>query len=185
MILTAMADAMAHLCYLHGYKQRLAPKFARRMLAQTELHRAWLSGKNGYFHEDDVRYGLCHPYGLLSLADASDVDHTEEEWDRLNAAYDLDHEMHIEEALKATVDGLAASPLAGCVLREFVDLVKHDFDESDAAECLRFLLAEGAAMTWEIHLLRIALPTRNVSFGPDRPSRVVASAVAYWEDLRQ
>ncbi len=49
--------------YMHGYKHRPMPALLRRVLARTRLHRAWLSGRNGYFDECGVRYGLCNPYG--------------------------------------------------------------------------------------------------------------------------
>lgn len=58
-----MTNWLSQLCYLHGYQKRPTPRLVRRVLARSFLHRAWLSGKNGYFIEGDVSYGLCRPYG--------------------------------------------------------------------------------------------------------------------------
>jgi len=57
-----MLNWLSHRCYLHGYQHRKTPRLARRIFARSLLHRAWLSGKNGYFIEGDVAYGLCLPY---------------------------------------------------------------------------------------------------------------------------
>jgi hypothetical protein len=53
--------------YLYGYQQKPMPRFIRRLMARTRLHRAWLSGSNGYFVEYGVQYGTCNPYSDSSL----------------------------------------------------------------------------------------------------------------------
>ena len=50
--------------YLVGYRGWYMPRALRRIIAGSELHRAWLLGFLGYFEEDGVRYGLANPYGL-------------------------------------------------------------------------------------------------------------------------
>lgn len=62
-LLQHATDYLAQLAYFHGYAQRHTPRALRKLLARSQLHRAWLSGRNGYFIEADVLYGLCHPYG--------------------------------------------------------------------------------------------------------------------------
>lgn len=48
--------------FMVGYSQVLLPRIARRMLARTVLHRAWLSGHMGVFEEasdaGSVRAGI-------------------------------------------------------------------------------------------------------------------------------
>ena len=42
--------------YLEGYQQHLWPRWLRRLIVGTELHRAWLSGHMGVFEPDG---GVC------------------------------------------------------------------------------------------------------------------------------
>lgn len=48
--------------YLHGYGGGCLPRWLRRRIGGTELHRAWLLGHMGFFEEAGVRYGPAHPY---------------------------------------------------------------------------------------------------------------------------
>ena len=52
--------------YLAGYSGIMVPRMLRRVLAKSELHRAWLSGHLGVFWEHGIRYGPANPYGSLS-----------------------------------------------------------------------------------------------------------------------
>jgi len=52
--------------YFFGYQQKPVPRCVRRLFARSRLHRAWLSGSNGYFVECGVQYGTCNPYSLSS-----------------------------------------------------------------------------------------------------------------------
>lgn len=117
---------------------------------------------------------------------SGDYEYSDEELDRIDAAYDFDFEMIIQEALIARVDGLDKSPLRYGVLDEFVEMVKRGYAEDDAAECLRFMLAEGAIQSWDSDggQLQITLPGCRVFFGPDRTPLLVAAVVAYWQRTR-
>ncbi len=108
--------------------------------------------------------------------------YSEEELDTLDAEADFDFRMCVEEALLEAVGGLTSSPLRFLVLHEFISLITHGFQEDDAAQCLRFLLAEEATDSWDGLLMQIVLPRRQVSFGTDTRPLVVAAAVAYWKD---
>ncbi|MCF7701549.1 hypothetical protein [Loktanella sp. M215] len=48
--------------YLHGYARQPAPRWLRRVIARSEIHRAWLAGWLGYFEQDGVSYGPAFPY---------------------------------------------------------------------------------------------------------------------------
>lgn len=52
--------------YLAGHSGRVMPRQVRRILAGTELHRAWLLGSMGFFEQDEIRYGPANPYGLAA-----------------------------------------------------------------------------------------------------------------------
>ena len=56
--------------YLAGYSGRVLPRWLRRLVARSALHRAWLSGFTGYFEQDGVRYGPANPYPALSCQTA-------------------------------------------------------------------------------------------------------------------
>jgi hypothetical protein len=49
--------------YLLGYRRWEMPRWVRRVITKTELHRAWLSGFHGRFIEQGVEYGPTNPYG--------------------------------------------------------------------------------------------------------------------------
>ena len=57
-----MREYLLHRVYLCGYQGRTAPRWARRVMAKTEAHRAWFLGFHGYFEEDGTRHGLAHTY---------------------------------------------------------------------------------------------------------------------------
>ena len=48
--------------YLSGYAKQSAPRWMRRVIGKTEIHRAWLAGWLGFFEQDGVAYGTAHPY---------------------------------------------------------------------------------------------------------------------------
>jgi hypothetical protein len=50
-----MKAQILHNLYMKGYKGVLYPRWVRRLMARTELHRAWLSGYMGIFCEQDQR----------------------------------------------------------------------------------------------------------------------------------
>lgn len=58
-----MSNAVLHRIYLYGYQRGYLPRWMRRIIARTELHRAWLSGYHGRFEEAGVSYGPANPYG--------------------------------------------------------------------------------------------------------------------------
>ncbi len=57
-----MKNAILHRVYLHGYQRSELPRWLRRAIARTEIHRAWLSGYQGCFEEAGVSYGPANPY---------------------------------------------------------------------------------------------------------------------------
>lgn len=56
-----------------GFEMSRFMRFMRRMIARSELHRAWLLGSLGYFEEGGVSYGPCNPYpGITFEPDDTD-----------------------------------------------------------------------------------------------------------------
>lgn len=55
--------------YLAGHSGRVMPRWLRRLVARSTLHRARLSGFNGCFEQDGVRYGPVNPYPGPALPD--------------------------------------------------------------------------------------------------------------------
>ena len=53
--------------YLRGYSGRPLPVWLRRFAARSEIHRAWLSGFDGNFVENGIRYGTSNPYNGVPL----------------------------------------------------------------------------------------------------------------------
>ena len=51
-----------HRAYLAGYSGQIMPRWMRRALAGSELHRAWLAGFKGWFEENGICYGPANPY---------------------------------------------------------------------------------------------------------------------------
>jgi|GEM_PF-7063268 len=49
--------------YLLGYSGRCISRQLRRVLAGTNLHRAWLSGHMGLYEQDGRKHGVCHREG--------------------------------------------------------------------------------------------------------------------------
>lgn len=60
-----MKNIILHRVYLYGYGRNVLPAWFRRIIARTEVHRAWLSGFNGCFTENGTRYGPANPYDLI------------------------------------------------------------------------------------------------------------------------
>ncbi|MFD3435449.1 hypothetical protein [Alteromonas macleodii] len=54
-----MLKNILHQSYILGYGQWLAPRWLRKVLAGTELHRSWLIGYMGIYEEQGKRYGVC------------------------------------------------------------------------------------------------------------------------------
>lgn len=44
--------------YLIGYKSTIPPRILRKLIARSDLHRAWISGWNGNFTEGDKAMGV-------------------------------------------------------------------------------------------------------------------------------
>ena len=55
-----MRNAVLHWIYLKGYSGFKFPASFRRMIAGSEIHRAWFLGFTGHFAENGVRYGLAN-----------------------------------------------------------------------------------------------------------------------------
>ena len=53
--------------YLRGHGGSEMSRFTRRLIARSELHRAWLLGSLGYFEEGGVTYGPCNPYPCVTF----------------------------------------------------------------------------------------------------------------------
>lgn len=49
--------------FLQGHSGKVMPRRLRRLIAGSEIHRAWVLGYKGFFEEDGVRYGPANPYG--------------------------------------------------------------------------------------------------------------------------
>jgi len=57
--------------YLHGYARQPAPRWLRRSIARSEIHRAWLAGYLGFFESDGVASGPAYPYPQFLDCDAA------------------------------------------------------------------------------------------------------------------
>ena len=57
-----LTNAILHRVYLLGYGGWHCPRSIRRMVARTEIHRAWFIWSTGHFSQDGIRFGLVHPY---------------------------------------------------------------------------------------------------------------------------
>lgn len=57
-----MREQLLHRFYLWGYQGHTAPRWARRVMAKTDVHRAWFLGFHGFFEQDGTSYGLARPY---------------------------------------------------------------------------------------------------------------------------
>ena len=56
--------------YIAGHRRQVMPRWLRKLLAGSELHRAWFLGFTGYFEENGTAYGLANPYpGRVSFPD--------------------------------------------------------------------------------------------------------------------
>ncbi len=49
--------------YLAGYSGWSMPRLLRKLIAGSEIHRAWLLGWLGYFSQDGTAFGPALPYG--------------------------------------------------------------------------------------------------------------------------
>ena len=57
-----LSNAFLHWVYLLGYGGWYCPRSIRRIVARTEIHRAWFLGSTGHFSQDGIRFGLAQPY---------------------------------------------------------------------------------------------------------------------------
>lgn len=55
---------LLHRIYFWGYGGGQMPRWIRRAFARSEIHRAWLLGRDGFFVESGIQYGPAYPYGL-------------------------------------------------------------------------------------------------------------------------
>lgn len=51
--------------YLCGYGGKLLPRWIRKLIAKTKLHRAWLAGFMGIFSENGVKHGCLERVGFF------------------------------------------------------------------------------------------------------------------------
>ena len=56
-----MKNAVLHWTFLKGYSGFALPVWVRKLIAGSEVHRAWFLGFTGHFSENDIRYGLANP----------------------------------------------------------------------------------------------------------------------------
>lgn len=68
-----MKRRILHETYMFGYSGRSLPRWARRIIARSAFHRAWLLGFTGCFTQDGVAFGPANPYGN-ACASADDAD---------------------------------------------------------------------------------------------------------------
>ena len=62
--------------YLQGYQGKIWPRWLRRCIGKTEIHRAWLLGHLGFFSEAGAAYGPCRPYDLKpAKLEGNDLDY--------------------------------------------------------------------------------------------------------------
>lgn len=50
--------------YLRGLDRRAFPRPLRRLVAGSELHKAWLAGWLGFIEINGYKYGPCDPYTI-------------------------------------------------------------------------------------------------------------------------
>ena len=58
-----MSNVLLQRAYLHGYQRRRLPRWIRQTFARSEIHRAWLLGRDGCFVENGIQYGPANAYG--------------------------------------------------------------------------------------------------------------------------
>lgn len=46
-------EVLLHLCFITGYKQLIPGRSFRRLIAKSQIHRAWLAGNIGAIGEED------------------------------------------------------------------------------------------------------------------------------------
>ncbi|OWJ77976.1 hypothetical protein [Haematobacter missouriensis] len=59
---TTLRNRLLHQVYLAGYCGTCVPRWLRRLLADSDWHRAWLLGHMRFFVEDGVAYGPANTY---------------------------------------------------------------------------------------------------------------------------
>lgn len=50
--------------YLWGYGGGQMPRWLRHLIAGSEIHRAWVLERDGFFVENGIQYGPANAYGL-------------------------------------------------------------------------------------------------------------------------
>ena len=63
-----MSNAVLHRVYLWGYTGHTLPRWARRVVAGSDFHRAWFLAFYGFFEQDSTSYGLARPYPSIHEA---------------------------------------------------------------------------------------------------------------------
>lgn len=178
-----LATAIAHRFYIRGYRQLAIPRAIRRVMARTGFHRAWLAGWHGCFTDVDTDQGGTMNNGRDHIP-------SDDEWDAIDAAHDLDFSMCIEAELVENVEGLAGSGIRWPVLDAIVDCVAGRcplrIEKAEAIAYLRFLIAQGARHSWDEtgYLLQLDLAESGATFGPGKTGDVVAESFARWRGTR-
>ena len=52
-----------HKIYLLGLQKWFLLRSIRKLIAKSEMHRAWFLGFHGCFEQNGINYGLSNPYG--------------------------------------------------------------------------------------------------------------------------
>ena len=63
--IASITNSIYHRIYIEGYHGRVMPRSIRKIIAGTQIHRAWFLGYNHYFEEDGIAYGLARPYAEM------------------------------------------------------------------------------------------------------------------------
>ena len=63
--LVDITNSLYHRIYLLGWRGWIMPRYLRKLIAHSEIHRSWFLGYNAYFEEDGVAYGLARPYAKV------------------------------------------------------------------------------------------------------------------------
>lgn len=61
-------NSIYHRLYIYGYRGNDAPRLIRKVLARSELHRSWFSGRMGVFEVEGLRYSVGSPNGIVPPA---------------------------------------------------------------------------------------------------------------------
>ena len=59
---------------VQGYAGQVLPVWFRRIFPRSQIHRAWLYGRDGNFWDNGVRYGPANPYHEYRAAIDAELD---------------------------------------------------------------------------------------------------------------